>query len=107
MGGLSAVAGQPVGLRWPLSHAVWVGTTLLLVATVAAAAPAGIDTPLGPRGPDAAPALSVPLPQGPPPPLSTLEVTPKRDRLPDEAQVEVKRFIVTRLVPRAPRRRLP
>jgi hypothetical protein len=51
--------------------------------------------------------LSVPLPQGPPPPLSTLEVTPKRDRLPDEAQVEVKRFIVTRLVPRAPRRRLP
>ncbi len=101
MGGLSAVAGQPVGRRWSLPHAVWVGIALLLLVWTAVAAPAGIDTPLGPRGPDAAPALSVPLPQRPPPPLSTLEVSPKRDRLPDEAQVEVKRFIVTRLVPRA------
>jgi hypothetical protein len=63
--------------------------------------PSGMARPLGPRGPNSAPALDMPLPLEPQGPLATLGVAPKRDRLPDETQVEVKRFIVTRLVPRA------
>ncbi len=70
-----------------------------LCATVATAQQGGIAEPLGPRGMDGAPALDVPLAE-PDQSLDALDVAPRRDRLPDETRVSVKRFIVTRLEPR-------
>lgn len=102
MGDASSVAGR---FGKPRGRAPRVGALWLLLSAVsggAVAEPGGIDQPLGPRGPDAAPDLSIPLPQGQAPALDTLEVLPKRDRLPEETQVEVKRFILTRLVARDP-----
>lgn len=84
--------GRRSAVRWALP--------LLLLAGGVAAQPAGVGEALGPRGPDAAPALDVPLATEPPPALDTLDVAAKRDRLPDETLVEIKHIAVTRLLPR-------
>jgi len=78
----------------------WVGLLVLwALAGGVQAQQGGIAEPLQPRGTDGAPVLNVPLPQEQGP-LVTMDVAQKRDRLPDETQVAVKRLLVTRLVPR-------
>ena len=87
-----------------VSRATRFATALVLsatavYATVGMAQQSGIAEPLGPRGTEGAPDLSVPLAE-PDQSVDAFEVAPRRDRLPDETRVRVKRFVVTRLEPR-------